>query len=107
MTNLQAVESIFASIKRMSKNEFGERAPTLSDLVCILPMILDARNEARVTLTTVHGKRLVIFHPNPLYREALEKASWELNAAVIRIYHEAFEKFDSKVFFYNCFLRQI
>ena len=82
----------------MSKSEFGDRVPSLSDLVCILPQILDARTESR--MNTAYGKRLVIYHENPEYREALEKASWELNAAAIRLYHEAFQMYDSKVRFY-------
>ena len=83
----QAVESTFASIKRMTRSEFGDRTPSLTELVCILPEILDARTESR--LNTAHGKRFIIYHHNPEYNEALEKASWELNAAGIRKYHEA------------------
>ena len=79
----------------MSKSQFGERIPTLSQLITLLPAILDARMEVR--MNTVHGKRFVIFHENQIYREALEKASWDLNSAGIRIYHEAIEMFEQKV----------
>ena len=84
----------FAAIKRMCKTEFGSRVPTLSELVSILPSILDARTEAR--MNTVNNKRLVIYHPRKEYREALESASWELNAAEMSNFHEAFEILDTK-----------
>ena len=47
-------------------------------------------------MNTVNNKRLVIYHPRKEYREALESASWELNAAEMSNFHEAFEILDTK-----------
>ena len=71
------------------------KIPSLSKLVSILPAILDARAEARMNIAA--GKRFTISHPNPYYNEALEKASWDLNAAGVSTYHEAIVMFDQKV----------
>ena len=49
-------------------------------------------------LTTAHWKRFIIYHQNPEYNEALERASWDLNTAGVRKYHEALLMHDSKVF---------
>ena len=38
----QAVEATFSAIKCLSKSEFGNKIPTLSELIIILPKILDA-----------------------------------------------------------------
>ena len=43
----QAIESTFSAIKRISKSEFGNRTPSLTELVCFLPKILDSRTEKR------------------------------------------------------------
>ena len=91
----QAVEATFSAIKRLSKTRFGNRTPSLSDLIRILPEILDKRNEER--MSKVANKRHTIYHKNPIYREALETASWKINSAGMRIYHEAMEMCDSKV----------
>ena len=41
----QAAEATFSAIKTLSKSEFGNKIPTLSELIMILPKILDHRNE--------------------------------------------------------------
>ena len=38
----QAVEATFSAIKCLSKSDFGKKIPTLSELIIILPKILDA-----------------------------------------------------------------
>ena len=60
----------------------------------ILPKILDHRNEERQK--QIYSSRLVIFHKNPKFRIALEKASWVLNAAGMRLFHEAITMSDNK-----------
>ena len=37
----QAVEATFSAIKSLSKSEFGNKIPTLSELIMILPKILE------------------------------------------------------------------
>ena len=90
----QAVESTFSAIKRFSKSEFGNRTPTLTELIDILPRILDGRSENRQR--NIFSKRLVIYHKDPKYRLALEAASWELNAGGMRVFHQAIEMCDTK-----------
>ena len=90
----QAVESTFSAIKRFSKCEFGNRTPTLTEIINILPKILDSRSESRQTV--IFNRRLVIYHKDPKYRNALEAASWELNAAGLRVFHEAIKVCDAK-----------
>ena len=63
----------------------------------ILPEILDQRSEER--MAKVLNKRHVIYHKNKIYRDALESASWEINNAGLRLFHEAMEMCDSKVRF--------
>ena len=90
----QVVEATFSAIKCLSKSEFGNKIPTLSELIMILPKILDHRNEERQK--QIYSSRLVIFHKNPKFRIALEKASWVLNAAGMRLFHEAITMSDNK-----------
>ena len=90
----QVVEATFSAIKCLSKSEFGNKIPTLSELIMILPKILDHRNEERQK--QIYSSRLVIFHKNPKFRIALEKASWVLNAAGMRLFHEAIMMSDNK-----------
>ena len=68
----------------------------MAELIQMLPEILDKRNEER--MAKIANKRHVIYHQNKEYREALEAASWELNSAGMRTFHEALEMCDSKVF---------
>ena len=67
----------------------------MSELICILPEILDKRSEER--MAKIVSKRLVIFHKNPQYKEALELASWELNHAGMKTFQEAMDMCDKKV----------
>ena len=90
----QAVESTFSVIKRITKTEFGNRTPSISDLIMFLPRILDARSESRQK--NIYSKRLVIYHENPLYRTALESASWVLNAAGLKAFNSAINMCDKK-----------
>ena len=90
----QAEESTFSAIKRFSKCEFGNRTPTLTEIINILPKILDSRSESRQTV--IFNRRLVIYHKDPKYRNALDAASWELNAAGLRVFHEAIKMCDAK-----------
>ena len=90
----QAVESTFSALKRYSKSEFGTTTPTLTDLINVLPKILDQRTENRQK--NIFNKRLVIYHKEPRYRTALEKASWELNAAGMRVFNTAINMCDNK-----------
>ena len=55
----QASESTFRAIKHYSKCEFGNRTPTLSELVKVLPAILDQRSVERDTAS----RRLVFRYP--------------------------------------------
>ena len=90
----QAVESTFAAVKRMTKTEFGNKTPTLADLIMILPKILDCRTENRQK--NIFNKRLVIYHKDPRYRAALESASWDLNAAGMRVFSTAINMCENK-----------
>ena len=90
----QAVESTFSALKRYSKCEFGTTTPTLTDLINVLPKILDQRTENRQK--NIFNKRLVIYHKEPRYRTALEKASWELNAAGMRVFNTAINMCDNE-----------
>ena len=90
----QAIASTFAAIKRISKSEFGNRTPTLTDLIDMLPRILDCRTENRQQ--NIFSKRLVIYHKDPRYRAALEAASWDLNAAGMRVFHTAIGMSENK-----------
>ena len=90
----QAVESTFAAIKRIAKSEFGNRTPSLTELIDILPKILDCRSEDRQK--NIFHKRLVIYHKDPKYRTALEAASWDLNAAGMRVFNDAIKMCEAK-----------
>merc|ERR1712081_31848 len=65
------------TIKYYSKLEFGNRTPSLSELVKVLPHILDNRSTERV----MAGRRLVYrYLENKSIDEALEEGNWTLNA---------------------------
>ena len=81
----QAVESTFAAVKCMSKSKFGNRTPTLIDLI---------RTEN--CQKNIFNKRLVIYHKDPRYRAALEAASWDLNAAGMRVFSTAINMCENK-----------
>ena len=82
----QAVESTIRAIKHYTKVEFGYVTPTMEQLITILPKILDKRSEERETV--IGTRRIVIHHPNPVYKSALEEASWVLNAAGMRNFYK-------------------
>ena len=63
-------------------------------MINVLPKILDQRTENRQK--NIFNKRLVIYHKEPRYRTALEKASWELNAAGMRVFNTAINMCDNK-----------
>ena len=64
----------------------------MTELIQILPEILDKRNEERIS--KIANKRHIIYHKNKEYREALELASWEIISAGMRSFHEALETCD-------------
>ena len=63
-------------MKHYSKVEFGHKTPSLSELVKVLPYILDRKSVERDN----SGRRLVFRFPdNKEIDRALEEASWFLN----------------------------
>ena len=83
----QASESTFRAIKHYSKVEFGNRVPSLSEFVKILPKILDKRSAER---EHIYNHRRLVFH-DPNNREvddALELASWNLNEGGYRLFYQ-------------------
>ena len=90
----QAVESTFSAIKRISKSEFGNRTPSLTELVSFLPKILDCRTENRQK--NIFNRRLVIYHKDARYRSALEAASWDLNIAGMKVFSKAIDMCENK-----------
>ena len=83
----QAVESTFRAIKHYVKVEFGRKCPSLEELILVLPKILDKRSSER-ELATIN-RRVIFHHKNPKLNEALERASWDLNAGGMKVYFEA------------------
>ena len=70
----QASESTFRAIKHYSSVEFGNRVPSLTELVKVLPKILDRRSAERENTST--HRRLVFHDPeNEDVDKALESAS--------------------------------
>ena len=58
--------------------EFGNKTPSLSEFVKVLPKILDKRSAERENIT--NHSRLVFHDPNNKdVNDALELASWKLN----------------------------
>ena len=83
----QASESTFRAIKHYCSVEFGSRMPTLTELVRILPKILDRRLSER---EDVSNHRRLLFHDpeNEHVDKALELASWELNEGGYRLFYQ-------------------
>ena len=90
----QAAESTFRAIKHYTKVEFGNRIPTLSELCTVLPKLLDKRTAEREQ--NINLRRLVIHHPDPEFEKALQTASWKLNAAGMRRFHECLKMAEFK-----------
>ena len=83
----QASESTFRAIKHYSKVEFGNRVPSLSELIKVLPKILDKRSAERENIS--NNRRLVFRYPeNVEVDKALELASWKLNEGGYRLYYQ-------------------
>ena len=80
----QVVEATFSDIKCLSKSEFGNKIPTLSELIIILPKIQQ-----------IYSSRLAGDLPQ-ISKIVLEKASWILNVACMRLFHEAITMSDNK-----------
>ena len=83
----QASESTFRAIKHYCSVEFGSRMPTLTELVRILPKILDRRLSEREDIS--NHRRLLFHDPeNKHVDKALELASWELNEGGYRLFYQ-------------------
>ena len=83
----QASESTFRAIKHYSSVEFGNRVPSLTELVKVLPKILDRRSAERENTST--HRRLVLHDPeNEDVDKALESASWKLNEGGYRLFYQ-------------------
>ena len=83
----QASESTFRAIKHYSAVEFGTRIPSLSELVTVLPKVLDKRSNERENNST--NRRLIFRFPeDKLVDKALEDASWKLNEGGYRVFYQ-------------------
>ena len=58
----------------------------MEEVILVLPKVLDKRSAERQK--TIYETRLIIFDKNPIYRSALQTASWDLNKGGMRLFHE-------------------
>ena len=89
-----AAESMFRKIKHFERLFFGKRKPSITEFLPHLVEILD--DEQRRKNQHYQNKRLVIHHDNPRYKEALEKASWELNRVGLSEFHRIILWFEER-----------
>ena len=78
-------ESSFRAVKHYIKTEFGQRKPTMAELICFLLKLIELRLISRVN--KADSQRINIFDPNPIFHEALQLASWHLNARGLKLFY--------------------
>ena len=88
------MESTFSALKRAIKSEFGNKIPSIEELISVLPKFFDKRSEERQK--SIYETRLIIYHKNPVYRRALETASWDLNKGDMKLFLECLKMKESK-----------
>ena len=68
------------------KQIFGHRLPSLDEFIPAISKALDQQFGGRHIL--VENKRIQYFHKDPIMKQALDAASWELNPIGIKLFYE-------------------
>ena len=84
--NTQACEAFFRALKCYEKQQFGQRLPSLNEMIPSISRAIDKRFLIRRNL--VGHKRLKYYHENATLREALEEASWILNPIGMKVFFD-------------------
>lgn len=85
----QACEAFFRVLKQFEKQEFGQRSPSLNEMIPAISRAIDRRFLLR-SLTTAH-KRIKYYNSDPRCQIALDKASWDLNPIGLQILNDNFK----------------
>ena len=82
----QACESFFSKLKQMERQTFGQRTPSLHEMIPHISAAIDHRFLIRRNL--VGNKRIKYYHQDPVLQEALDTASWILNPLGIKLFFD-------------------
>ena len=73
-------------MKHYEKQTFGQRSPSLNEMIPCIGAMMDRRFLERKLL--VGNKRIKYFHKVPIFQDALNEASWQLNPVGIKLLFE-------------------
>ena len=90
----QACESFFRVMKHYEKQAFGQRTPSLHEMIPYISMAIDKRFLLRKIL--VGNKRMRYFHEELEFQEALDQASWVLNPTGMKLLYNCIEWFEKR-----------
>ena len=77
------------------KQIFGHRRPSLHEMIPGISKAIDRRFLLRSIL--VGNKRIKYYHPDPIFYQALEEASWSLNPIGMKLFYENIQIYETRV----------